>query len=149
MKVSAEDYEALKGFFAYMSEKWLRALPGLAPEDRPMAVLAQQEKQSMSLARKGLAMAIGDTIEMFDRAGPEEVDAFDRELGAAGLPTLSEVRARFSRQINGIMKRGKIRSEIEYYALRNAVDSMPEGDAAKAWHLLGEYETSGSPSRET
>ena len=149
MKVSAEEYEALKGFYAYMSEKWLRAMPAFAPEDWPMAVLVRQEERSMSLARKGLGMAIGDIIEMYDRAGPEQVNEFDRELGAAGLPTLSEVRARFSRRITGIMKRGKVRSETEYYALRNAVDSMPEDDAARAWQLLGEYELSGSPPRET
>ena len=67
-------------------------------------------------------MAIGDVIESTQDFRPEQVAEIDRALRAQGLPTLSEVKARFSSVIAGIVRRGTIRNEREYYAVRNAVE---------------------------
>ena len=141
-RIADEDYKAMKGFFAVMNEELMRLMPPLplAPEDHPIAVLERYEKVSMSIARKGLGMAIGDMVEQFQDLPEDQVGKLDGRLKAAGLPTLSAVRARFSRKIAGIMKRGKLRSEAEYYALRNAVDMMPEAESGRAWELLGAFE---------
>jgi hypothetical protein len=139
-RIADEDYEAMKGFFAVMSEELMRLMPPLPPEDHPMAVLERQEKESMSIARRGLEITIGDMVELFQDLPEDQLGKLDRRLEVAGLPTLSAVRARFSRKIAGIMKRGRLRSEAEYYALRNAVDMMPEAESGRAWELLGAFE---------
>jgi hypothetical protein len=148
MRLAAQDYEPLKAFFEWM---WNRLLPnpdGLPPEAWPPAVLAGLESHSMSMARQGLGEVIGDIVEMTDRLSADEVRSFDAALAAEGLLTLSAVRARFARTIRGIMKRGAIRSENEYHALRNVVDSMPEDEREKGWRLLGDYELRIAPARE-
>ena len=89
-------------------------------------------------------MAIGDLIELMQDYPREQVEGIDRDLAASGLPTLSEVRILFSSTIAAIMKRGRIRSEVEYYALRNAVESMAEDESAEAWRLLGDFETTAA-----
>jgi len=137
MRVTAEDYGPLKAFLAWMAKHVLRVPESLSPE----AVLAGFESRSMSTARKGLGMAVGDIVEMTDRFSAEEVGALDAALAAEGLPTLSEVRARFARTIRAIMKRGNVRSEREFYALRNVVEAMAEPERAEAWRLLGEFES--------
>src|SRR5687768_6066043 len=95
VKVSAQDYDALKGFFAWMCDHALTMSPGLPAEDHPVATLSRFEARSMSKARQGLGMAIGDIIEDTQDLSTDEVVDYDRRLAAAGLPTLSDVRARF------------------------------------------------------
>jgi len=87
-------------------------------------------------------MAIGDILEMLAGANPEEVSCIDDGLRRNGLPTLTHVRARFWRKIPLILKRGKIRNEGEYRALRNVVEAMPETDAGAAWAILAAFEQS-------
>jgi len=148
MRVSAQDYEPLKAFFAWMSDRVLPIPDALPPEARPLAVLAGIESRSMSRARQGLGEAIGDIVEMTDCLSPEEIQALDARLAAEGLLMLSAVRSRFARIIRGIMKRGTIRNDNEYYALRNVVDAMPEVEREVGWRLIGDYESRKVPAKE-
>ena len=91
----------------------------------------------------GLAMAIGDIVEMTSDLSTGQVAAVDAALKADGIITLSEVRARFWSKIKGIRRRGQIRNEVEYYALRNIVEALPGEEQAEVWDLLGAYETEG------
>jgi len=141
MRVTADDYEPLKAFFMWIQEPLFGPLTHLAPELRPTAQLESTEAQSKVRARQGLGMAIGDIVEMTDRISPEELAAIDAGLSAAGLWTLTMVRARFGRAVRGILKRGMVRDEPEYYALRSAVGAMPEAERDEAWRLLGAFET--------
>lgn len=85
-------------------------------------------------------MGIGDTLEETQHWGLERVQKTDAALEKEGLPTLSAVRLEFSKTIASIMKRGKVRSEAEYYALRNVVEAMPDEEQCKAWELLAVFE---------
>lgn len=71
-------------------------------------------------------MAIGDIVEMTDHWSSSAIASLDTELGAAGLPTLSAIRVQFSKAIRAIIRRGRIRSEGEYYLIRNAAEIDPE-----------------------
>lgn len=140
VNISADDYDALKGFFAWMWDHQFPIMPGLPPEARPLAVIEAFEAKSMAMARKSLGMGIGDTVEMTQDLAPQHVREIDASLAALALPTLSEVRARFWTKVRGIMKRGTVRNEGEYHALRNVVEAMPEPEQAAGWQMLGEFE---------
>lgn len=128
--ISADEYPALKAFWAAWFERF--PLPPelcRAPEDHPLAVLASMEKKSPALARKGLGMAINDTLEMSWDLRAEQVRAIDTDFAARGLPTLSELRRRYSRQFRSILKRGKIRDDGEYEMIVGILASG-SGDAS-------------------
>jgi hypothetical protein len=143
-RVTKDKYEAMKGFFLWYCRDRLSPMHDkidLSPEERPDAVMRSLEQKSLAIAREGLRMAIGDIIEETQYLGRDEVDRVDAALAAEGLPTLSQVRIEFWAKISGIIKRGKVRSETEYYALRNVVESMLEPDQSKAWSFLEEFES--------
>jgi hypothetical protein len=141
VNIRADDYEALKAFFGWMVENVLVMPAGLPPEHHPIAALAHTEARSMAMARRGLRMAIGDLVEQTQDFPRDRVNQIDDALAASGLPTLSYVRARFWSKVASIMKRGRLRSEGEYYALRNFVDAMPASQSEEAWRLLADFET--------
>jgi len=145
MRIDQSDYEPLKAFLGWMSEHVLEIPPGSA--SNPMAVLEKTKDQSMARARQGLGMAVGDIVEMTDRCSPEQVAMIDAALAADGLWTLSHVRARFGREIRAILKRGSVRGESDYYALRNAVETLPDSEQAEAWQMLAAFEAKAGDAR--
>jgi hypothetical protein len=138
MKITAENYAAMREWFAVVFEVE-NDDPDLPPEIHPVAVLDDMAKRSPANARKGLGMAIADTIEMTDAWDAKVLLQLDRQLTGLGLPTLSEMRLRFGKRLSKILRRGTIRSEEEYYLLRNAAE-LPDQPTDEIWRLLSEYE---------
>lgn len=68
----------------------------LTPATDPIACLEQIETKSPANARKGLAEAIGDIVELTDQWSSEKVAQIDELLTHEGLPTLTDMRARHS-----------------------------------------------------
>jgi hypothetical protein len=126
MQEEAElDYAKMKDFLSFYAERYLKA-DGLAPDKQPVVCLEALEKKSMKLASNGLRQAIHDCVEMslhFDHA---EVEKFDSQLRSRGIITLSELRRRYSKSYAKIMKRGQIKSETEYYLVRNVLHDPAE-----------------------
>ena len=83
---------------------------------------------------------MGDVVEFSADLRPEQVERLDRELVEAGLPTLGAMRARFMRGVNRILARGVIRSEREYYAVRNVADEADGELRKQLWGLLDGFE---------
>jgi hypothetical protein len=88
-------------------------------------------------------MAIADCIEMTADWAPEKVAAFDAELKTHGILTLSTVRRRYSRRLHSILKRGRIRTETEYYIVRGAIEdpSAAVGETMAMQTLLDRFES--------
>jgi hypothetical protein len=105
----------------------LPTVPGLKTEDRPIAVLARQERKSMTLARRGLRMSINDLVEGLRDLRPAEVADCDRRLKARGAYTLSALRQRYSKQYRSIIKRRAICNDEEFYLAQGIVSdtSLP------------------------
>ncbi|MGJ7606264.1 hypothetical protein ACSFA7_18130 [Variovorax sp. LT1R20] len=120
-KLSLADYENLKVFLGKFFD-WYDAKPEMPPEVHPLHVAASIEKQSMSNAKKGLQMALNDIAEDTTKWSPERVAEADARFAAEGTFTLSEVRRRYSKKYLQILKRGVIRSEIEYYLVKGIID---------------------------
>lgn len=140
VKVTADNYAELKAFFAVILPMSNLSLAGLPPEHAPVAVLTTIEARSMAKARLGLGMAIGDLVESFDGASAQQIAEIDQTLKNQDLPTLSAVRARFLKKTNAIMRRGLVRNESEFYALKAVADAMPDGEREKAWAMIEAFD---------
>ena len=140
LKVTSENYVLLKAFFGWMVEHTYPKVTELPFEHQPLNFLSALEEKKPGLARQSLRMGIGDTLEETQSWSLQQTQTVDVALTAAGLPTLSAVRLEFSKKIASIVRRGKVRSELEYYALRNVVEAMPDADRDNAWQLLASFE---------
>ena len=124
-KLSIEDYERLKTFFACYVDWCIPANEKSPnPENHPLIFLQKIEKTSLSNAKKGLQEAVNDTVEATANWAPEAVAEADAKFAAADTFTLSEVRRRYSKKYLQILKRGVIRSETEYYLLKGIRDGV-------------------------
>jgi len=141
MAIKAEEFETLSAWTACYIEHAVSLPPNLPPEGHPIAVLDSMARNSPTRARQGLEMMIGDFMEGAAHLSIEEVARLDAVFCQRQLPTLSSIRARFMKQIKGIVKRGAIRSEEEYYLVRNAVEGTSvQGEQPRMWALLAAYE---------
>jgi hypothetical protein len=138
MKIGAENYEQMRAWFARLVHE---TVPSelLTTETDPVRCLDQLAAQSPTKARKGLAMAIGDTVEATGDWPRDKVAGIDDELAGEGLPSLSAVRIQFSKVIRRAVGRGSIKNDVEYYAIRHAVE-MADDDQGPLWELLSAYE---------
>jgi hypothetical protein len=136
MRIRAEEFETMRAWFAVLVPE---VFPAAAPETDPLAVLNAIAGRAPAGARDGLAMAIGDMIEMTAMWPPEKVAALDARLTGQGLPSFSDVRVRFSKAVHRALRRGGINGETEYHAVRNAAE-MWQGRQAELWALLAAYE---------
>ncbi len=73
------------------------------------------EKYGRSRAFDGLKQAVNDTVEELNGKPPEYIRAFDAALHERGLLTFSEVQRRYGAAFARILKRGRIKTETEYY----------------------------------
>jgi hypothetical protein len=124
--------------------EWFRIaaveLLGVA-EDSFAKVSEAQGRERSSIS--GLKQGINDLITMSKHGSvPASLDA---RLTAAGLPRLGEMRAALSRKETGILKRGVIRNEEEYYIVREVLCDADADLRSKRFERLGrllaEYES--------
>jgi len=85
-------------------------------------------------------MAINDMIEMTRDWPASRVQDIDFALASKRLPTLSQLRLRFSKTVDRILKRGAIKNEQEYYAARNALEMAADVDQPRIRDLVAAYE---------
>jgi hypothetical protein len=115
----------------------------MASENDPIIFLDALAARSPTKARQGLAMAINDLIEMTQDWPVEKVREIDGLLEREDLPSLTDTRVRFSKLIRRVVARGVIKSDVEYYAVRNAFELTSDGYEALS-DLLATYEASAS-----
>jgi len=141
-RVTSDNYAAMKGFCLWFWQQQSARFDklGLPSKHRPDAIIDAFEQKSMAIAREGVRQGIGDIIEETRDLSAKDIAPIDAALSAQGLPTLSQVRLQFWGKIAGILERQSVRTETEYYALRNGVECMPDAEQSKAWSLLGEFE---------
>jgi hypothetical protein len=111
------EYLNLKEFLRFFSERFFN-LGRLAPHLRPLAVLEATERDAPARAASGLRMAINDCVEMSSHWPLVHVSSLDAELQSKGVLTLSQVRQRYWGRYAAVLKRGRIRNEVEYDLVR-------------------------------
>jgi hypothetical protein len=83
----------------------------------------------------GLREAVSDCMDMSLQFTPMEVAKFDSELRLHDIPSLSELRRRYSQRYAQVLKRGRIEDETEYYLLRNVLFDAGENADEKREQL--------------
>jgi hypothetical protein len=148
-KITQSEYEPLKAFFVAWFERFT-VWEGLEPEHHPVAVLERMEKISMSKACTGLGMAIGDTLENSWDLAHGDVKAIDRDFAARGIISLSEMRRKYSRKVHGILKRGVIRNEVEYYLITGILAAMTSDaeEQVALGELIADFESKASKKKK-
>jgi hypothetical protein len=91
------DYERLKKSLAFFVDQYTPPRV-LTPETHPIRVLECMEKERMTMARRGLAIAIADMIEGTQDFSVTQVRVADREMQKLGACALSFLRSRFTRR---------------------------------------------------
>ena len=93
------DYAKLKKSLAFLFDRYAPA--GLiSPEAHPIRVLERMEKDRMTMARRGLAVAIADMIEATQDFSAAQIREADAEMQKLGAYTLSFLRSRLTRRRN-------------------------------------------------
>jgi hypothetical protein len=128
--------EQLYQWFRVATIELLRTREETFPE-KPDAKLLNEESIS------GLKQAINDLLAM-TRHGSVPA-SFDRRLLAAGLPGIEEMRNALKRKEAGILKRGVIRNDEEYYLVREILNDVDLNIRPKTierlGHLITQYES--------
>lgn len=141
--MSEEEFEGLKKFLGFFYE-WFEAKPSHPPEIHPLVVMEGLERQSISKARRGLEMAINDCVEASSQWDPELVAAANERFVLNGAPSLSQVRAKYSRKYLRVLKRERINSLMEYHFVKGVLDGggiePGAGEAEKLAAMLADYE---------
>jgi hypothetical protein len=123
------DDAQLKEFLSFVALKY-RATDRMFPD-------------AQTMAGDGLREAVSDCMDMLRHLTPTEVAKLDSELRLNGIPSLSELRRRYSRDYARAIKRGRIEDESEYYLLRNVLFDPGEKTAdEREWleRLISGYE---------
>jgi len=104
MQIEPAEYERMRSWLGYMV---LKVFPSdlLTPETDPVAVLDRTASKSPPKARSGLGMAIGDVVEFTNGWLAVDVAKCNSELSQKGLPTLTEMQARFSKAVQRVVLR--------------------------------------------
>jgi len=144
------DYELMKKFVINFLE-WYYPKDLPPPEESPAEYIAKLEKKSLSKTKAGLRTSLNGIVELTCAEWtPAQMHEADKRFLEAGLPTLSQLRLRYSRQYSKIMKAGVIDDEVEYYIVKEVRDGwssqLPPSEVAKLDIMIDFYENRVNPS---
>ncbi|PND36803.1 hypothetical protein C1O66_04125 [Paucibacter aquatile] len=114
----------------------------------PCTELDESELRAPKTALKGWRMAVNDCIEMSSHWSADQVMSMDAALRKAGIVTLSEIRRRYSTRLAAILKRGRIRGEVEYYLavalVADTASNLSAEELVNLQALVAEFEQSAA-----
>jgi len=145
LKITDENYEDYKKVSGILWQ-FIAIANNIDPdsEHSPIAVLADWEKKSMSLAKKGLKSGLIDEITMAMDMPLDVKKQIDEQLSAQGFLTFNQLVLTVKDTLQKALKRGKIRNLDEYYLLKELLDSsesdVSELEKRKVEEMLGEFE---------
>jgi hypothetical protein len=94
----------------------------------------------------GARQAANDAIEALRGFTQQQLASLDARLIETGSITVAEMRRRYSRQYQAVLKRGRIRNETEFYLVKgildSCVDSLGHDEQATLDSLLLGFEQS-------
>ena len=152
MSIVDSEFEDLKKFVGLFYDLYM-VKPHHRAESHPLAVIERLEGKSRSQTMRGLEMALNDCVEMTSEWSPDAVATADRRFLAAGRWSLTQVRARYSKDFLRVLKRGNIKSMKEYYLVKGIVDGggiLPgASETERLASMLDDYESRVFPKSAT
>jgi len=136
-------YEDLKRFLQIYTETMFD-LSSYPEEIRPMNVLAEFERQSPAMGRKAVSIGVADAVSNLRDVSTPELEVLSARLLAANAPSVASVRAMVSKKLGPAIKRGVLKSEEEFYLVKDLLDSpsLPDDERRKLEIMLDAFEFS-------
>jgi hypothetical protein len=136
-------HEGLKRFFEIYTETMVD-LSSVPEDERPMYLIAQFEKQSPAAGRQSVRLGVSDALADVKNAPAEKVAVFSERLAAANAPSIASARAMMSKKLALAIKRGVLKSEEEFYLVKDLLDSpsLPDDERRKLEIMLDTFEFS-------
>jgi hypothetical protein len=137
------EYEELKRFLEVWRSHVYR---GVLPEDvlAGNVIAAYEKRTGRPVPMTGMRQALGDALEDAQDFGPDQIAHLDEVLRKAGAPTLTQLLLRQARTFKAILRRGKIRSDTEFYlvsaALGDTANGFDDAQIAALNGLVAAYE---------
>jgi hypothetical protein len=142
--ITNNEYKSLKKILNCYYEWYYSEESIIPPQQSPNELLDKIEVASLVNAKRGLQMAINDIVEMSFDWSPQRIAEADKRFAAAGTFTLTELRRRYSKKYQQILKRGVIHNETECYLVKGILDGggveMGTSEAAQLQNMLDAYE---------
>lgn len=137
------NHERLMRFFEIYVETMIDV--SSVPEDeRPMYLIAQFEKQSPATGRQSVRLGVSDALADLRNSPAEKLAEFSQRLAAANAPSIATVLAMMSKKLAPAIKRGVLKSEEEFYLVKDLLDSpsLPDEERRKLETMLDAFEFS-------
>jgi len=136
-------HEGLKRFFEIYTETMID-LSSVPEDERPMYLIAQFEKRSPAAGKQSVRLGVSDALADVRNAPAEKVALFSERLAAANAPSIATVRAMMSKKLAPALKRGVLKSEEEFYLVKDLLDSpgLPDEERKKLETMLDAFEFS-------
>ena len=135
-------YAQMRQFLVFYHDRYLK----LATDNGEGDIISHLDVLAKKNARKaiaGLKQAINDCIEMSSHFSYSIVEELDTALSERRIVTLSELRRIYSKSYKKVLSRGYIKTETEFYLLRNILNdsSLKESSEVKMIEkILANYE---------
>lgn len=141
-----KEYEELLAFLDFHSKHLVKRHPtggfDLITEAKRIA-----EKYGMSKGLEGLRQAVNDVLEELSDLTPESVMLVNEALRGASLRTLSELRRKYDATYRNVLRRGSIKTEMEYYLVNefvvNLTSDIPSEERKILQEMVEAYESRG------
>ncbi|MFZ1519367.1 MAG: hypothetical protein WAU11_11360 [Ignavibacteriaceae bacterium] len=149
-KITEENYETYKRVFAIIWRNTLKSInPDFANVSSPIfptEILEQWEKKDKKLALKGLKATLSDSLTNINHHRKDILEDIDKDLKEQNLPSLKILLAIIRDHVPKAIKRGKIKSQNEYYIFKELLDDtvsdLTEEERSQLSELMTAYETS-------
>jgi hypothetical protein len=145
------DYNEMKAFLRFFAERFLDTRVA-SPQDRPLAVLERQERESPERAVSGLRMAVNNCMEISSPWPLSQIVALDAELHAKGLVSVSGVRSSTWGRYAAMLKRGRLRTGEEFavaqavLADKSLLQTLSEGERQSLSSMVEAYRPERAPA---
>jgi len=153
LKITQQNYDEYKKVYEILWQFQAQLFQMDAnAEYSPVNVLSSWEKQSLSLARRGLKEGLRDSITMILELPIETRAIINQTLINEGLPGLQKITSEIKDIPNKVLKRGKIKNLDEYYVVKEVLDNLDsnisQGDITKLNNLFFEFEKNYSEKKK-
>ena len=145
IKINKSNYEFYKGIFKVIWEfeaKYAKMNPNA--DFSPIKVLENWEKESDSLARRGLREGLRDSLTQLKNLPSELRTELNNNLIINSFPSINILTSQIRKVPKKVLGIGKIKNLEEYYVIKEVLDDLEyeitKSERTELNRLLGEFE---------
>jgi hypothetical protein len=108
--------------------------------------IARAERSGFRSARAALRLGLQEVLDMSRDLSGQQVRTVDDRMAASSLPTLTAMRERVWQTVSKVLKRGKCRTDLEYYLVIERISGVSDltlstEERERLEQIVGQYET--------